>query len=243
MTILHKNKINTESGSVFFYILIAIFLFATLTYILSDNSRTNASIITEEQAKVAAQEIIEYGDAVANAVQKLVLRGCSDTEISFENDVIVHGDDTKYYTTHDVITPDECKVHNTMGGGIGAKRFAEYAEQHTSDPIRPKAGSFYPHDTTFTNQGSNNIDLLLHGRRLKKQICLEINNILNVPNPANNIPIDNLGGSITNQYKGAYNGTGEIGNGESADAIQQAQSGCVNNGGDHFHYYRLLIAR
>lgn len=101
----------SEKGSAFFYILIAIVLFAALTYAVSNSNRTNINIVTEEQAKIAAQEAIEQAETVKNAVQKLLLRKIDETSISFENSAV-----TGY--TLSSCTNDFCKVFNNNGGAI-----------------------------------------------------------------------------------------------------------------------------
>jgi len=102
---------SSQKGSAFFYILIAIVLLAALTYSVSRSSRTNTSIISEQQAKVAAQNIIEQGQTVSNAVQKLNLRGFDETQISFENLI-----DTNY--TLASCTTTICRVFDIAGGGL-----------------------------------------------------------------------------------------------------------------------------
>jgi len=103
-----------ERGNVFFYILLAVALFAALSYAVSRNNTGSTNIFDEEQAKLAAQEIIEYGNTVANAVQKLRLRGCSDTEISFYDASLAVL--ANYQHTPEVA--DSCKVFSSEGGNI-----------------------------------------------------------------------------------------------------------------------------
>ncbi len=103
---------SAESGNIFFYILLAIVLFAALSYVASQGNRGNTSTLTDQQAKLAAQEIIEYGQTVANAVQKLRLRGCTDTQISFENDVV------SGYGNVNAPTDNSCHVFKIEGGGL-----------------------------------------------------------------------------------------------------------------------------
>ena len=102
---------NKQNGSVFFYILIAIVLFAALSYALSQNSRSGSTVMTIQQTKVAAQNIIEQGDIVSNAVQKLILRNLPANQISFENNVV---------SGYDLATCTEnlCKVFNINGGSL-----------------------------------------------------------------------------------------------------------------------------
>ena len=117
-----NRKINTQRGSVFFYIFIAIVLIAALTYSVSNNSRTNTSILTDQQAKIAAQNIIEQGETVSNTVQKLLLRGYRETEISFENNIATG------YTLAECVE-NGCKVFDINGGGLNWIYPPEYANE------------------------------------------------------------------------------------------------------------------
>ncbi len=105
------NKNPQEQGNAFFYILIAIALLAALTYSVSQSSRNNLSIIDEQQSKIAAQNIIEQGQTVSNAVQKLILRGFNETQISFENNI-----ESGYDLA--ACTSSACKVFDINGGGL-----------------------------------------------------------------------------------------------------------------------------
>lgn len=67
-----------------FYILMAIAMLAALSAMIARGNRTNTGFLNDEQVKIAAQEIIDYGNAMAETVQRLRLRGCADDEISFD---------------------------------------------------------------------------------------------------------------------------------------------------------------
>src|SRR5690606_26138536 len=93
------------------YILIAVALIAALSVLVSRGGQVNSGLITDQQAKIAAQEIIAYGNTVAGAVQKLRLRGVHETGISFENDY------TSANYTNGNCGNDSCKIF-ASGGNI-----------------------------------------------------------------------------------------------------------------------------
>ena len=67
--------------------------------------------MTTQQAKLAAQEILEQSEIVKTAFQKLILRGYQPTDISFENNIIAG------YTLS-TCTIDDCKIFATSGGAL-----------------------------------------------------------------------------------------------------------------------------
>ncbi|MFA5592904.1 MAG: hypothetical protein WC989_06295 [Micavibrio sp.] len=109
-----------QSGGVLVWILIAVALFAALSYAMMRDGGTGtaARTMTDAQARLLASEIISYGNAVRQAVQKLEIRGCTDLQISFENSVVAG-----YENGTDTI----CQVFHPAGGGLGWKAAPEDA--------------------------------------------------------------------------------------------------------------------
>lgn len=105
-----KRNHASQNGSVFFIILLAIMMFAMLSYAVSQGNRSGASSLTREQLNVAAQEINAFGDTLSKAVQTLKLRGCTNEQISFES-MPVAGNENPVSPTN-----DSCDVFNIMGG-------------------------------------------------------------------------------------------------------------------------------
>jgi len=103
---------NTQNGNAIAMILVAVALFAALGYAFSNTSRTSNRFLSDEEAKAYANQIISYGNEVRQAVKRLTLRGCSDTEISFENNVV------SGYTNPNAPTDKSCHVFDIAGGGI-----------------------------------------------------------------------------------------------------------------------------
>jgi len=152
---------SSQRGSAFFYILIAIVLLAALTYSVSQSSRNNVSIISEQQAKIAAQNIIEQGQTVSNAVQKLILRGFDETEISFENTI-----DADYALAG--CTINSCQVFNLEGGGLNWIYPPENANDGTN--------WIYSGELPINGNGQNaRYDLTMILPNINEKICQEIN--------------------------------------------------------------------
>ena len=84
-----KNKTKkrrSEHGNVLFLILIAVALFAALSYVVTQSSRSGSGNIGKEDAKLAAAEILNYVTSVQTAVQTLMLRReCGINKLTFDN--------------------------------------------------------------------------------------------------------------------------------------------------------------
>ncbi len=98
-------------GSVFVYILVGTALFAALMFTLSRSSSNSTSLIGKGQAKLYSNRIADYTRSVDMAVEKLQLRGCSISQISYE---------TPDGANINANAPSDksCNVFHIKGGGV-----------------------------------------------------------------------------------------------------------------------------
>jgi hypothetical protein len=245
---MKNNNNGQEAGSVFFYILLAIALFAALSYAVSRGNRGNTSMMTDQQAKLAAQEIIEYGQTVANAVQKLKLRGYADHQLDVSNDVFLLQNGNPISTSNNACSEEGCRLFNINGGGIVAKNAPEIA--HGNVPITgggissPGQGNFRA--IIINNVGSSEPDLVFAHTNINQETCLQINTLLGIENPSNLPPVEdyhvgNYTGDLTS-FPPPSLGTDPIGDEVTTLAGQSAF--CVTNGSDpYYSYYQVVIVR
>ena len=100
-----------QSGNVFFIILIAVMLFAALSFTFSKGLRQGGESIGRRQAELAASDIMTYAQKVDRGVQLILSRRISENELSFENDSVTG------YANADC-ADDRCKIFNPQGGGV-----------------------------------------------------------------------------------------------------------------------------
>lgn len=74
-----------QNGNVVIFILLAVGLFGALAFTFMRNSQQSQGNMTEQQAKIAAQEIMDYSITISKAIERLRQRGCSETQISFDD--------------------------------------------------------------------------------------------------------------------------------------------------------------
>lgn len=212
----------SESGNVFFYILIAIALFGALSFAVSQGNRGNTSLLTDQQARLAAQEIIEYGETVANAVQKLRLRGCSDTEISFENDIVAG------YENTNAPSDNSCHVFDVNGGGVNYDN---------------SLGAWLiTGNLKIQDLGSSSTNLNLIRPSLQQTVCDNINNILSVT--AATIIDDYSGTAVPfNGDSSSYTATGNPTIGDTQSEYDSLTAFCFQRGASNYEFIQTLLTR
>lgn len=224
---------HSETGSVFFIILLAIAMFAALSYAIMDGSRTSASSLTREQASLKAQEIISYGDTVAKAVQTLRLRGVEEAQVSLE------GGGGDNYTNGDC-SSDECRVFAYDGGNVNALAPPEGSNDGSAFVYSGRIGV----ENIGVDGGADGAELMMFLPNVKKEVCIRINETLKVTVPGLDPP-SNIGDAA---YAGApFQGSFSGGDQVNGAAFRQKSAGCFEGDGTPaagtFHFYRVLIAR
>jgi len=174
---------------------------------VSRNNTGSTNIFDEEQAKIAAQEIIEYGNTVANAVQKLRLRGCrivaddiqdshidiSTMGLNFGNNENKTIDGMPIHAEVDFTgaPPDgSCSVFDVNGGNINAFTHIN------PNPVTPvgnvfKSGHGSIAARNYLGIGEDGIrDLAWHISDINHEACIKINEFLGVTNPSGQPPTE-----------------------------------------------------
>lgn len=232
-----------QSGNVIFIILIAIALFAALSFAVSKSMSGGAQNLDKELVNVKTNEIIAYSNIISDAVQSLTLMNdCLDTELSFENSNWAHTD------YDNAGAPEDCKIFSPLGGGVTWKspddKITTLEWEFLGDHRLAGAG-----DSTPSVAASS--DLIMFLPDVSEQFCLAINKKVSL----NTIPTD-AGETIDatlNRFAGTFvnddNLTGAAGaphNCSNSDAVFCGKnSGCYkeNSGNEYFIYFRLLHAR
>lgn len=162
------NDRTSQNGSAFFIILVAIMMFAMLSYAVSQGSRSSASSLTAEQSKLLAQEIIDYFSTLQKAVQTLKLRGCSNDQISF------HSTAETWYNTPTAPANESCHVFSLAGGKVNFKMIPKQALYNEGD----YPGIWFNGQSAIEGIGSSEPELLAWSPVLKPEVCVAINQIL-----------------------------------------------------------------
>jgi hypothetical protein len=249
------NSNAAERGNVMFYILIAVALLAALIFAVAQSGRGNIQQVSEEKARLFATEIIQNTGTMANGVAQLRLRGVRDTEISFDNPVVSYPNAN--------CTDDTCKLFHPSGAGLTyTAPDMQWLDQDAADAtsftdVGAIIGQWYiPYNTCVWQVGTggdnchadttDNTELMVWLPWVKREICIQINELLGVPNPGGEPP--SIGGTMINTIAPKFAGTYPTG--VHAHVQMPAKtSGCLYHSsvpaspGQGYFYYKVLITR
>ncbi len=230
-----QNNNLKESGNVFIIILAGVALFAALAFTFTSSSKKGTGNLSKQQAKIAAQEILSYARLVEQAVDRVRRNGCSENEISFENDVI-----TGYENTN--APPDNsCHIFEAEGGRITFEENQNIYSQLLTNRVFFGQGhcikGLSRNDSTCT--ASNSALTYLIGP-LKNEICLLINDSNDIQNIASVPPNQDLTGA---RFQGDFANTGFL---TIENQFENKLYGCARDiagggAGLNYFYYTLLI--
>jgi len=148
-----------QSGNALWFILIAIGLLGLLTVSLTRGGSSSNDTGDFEQNQIVASEILSYAKSIENAVQSLLARGCSENEISFENNTVTG------YSNPDAPTDKSCHIFDSAGTGMTLER----------DDILISSG------LQITDVQTSRTDLLFLIEAMDSTLCDQLNRISNTP--------------------------------------------------------------
>ncbi|NCO03876.1 MAG: hypothetical protein GW903_06765 [Alphaproteobacteria bacterium] len=226
---------NTQSGAVFYYILLAVVLIAALTYFVARDNRASVGLLSDDQARITANEIIEYGNMLASTVQKLKLRGCSDIEISIQRDWNGNGsiqDDAGDNYNPNAPSDKSCHIFDINGGNINFRDFSPYLYRISSTHRIESLGCSDPNDSCP--------ELLFGLRHMSEIVCHAINKKLGF---SNNMPFDSSGAAGFVGHT-EYPPLGGTTIGDEDPNLEGKTSACyLDNDDDEYIFYQVLLVR
>jgi len=218
-------KRNHSSGNVLFLILIAVVLFAALSYAVTTSSRSGGSGADQEKKNLLTAQLAQDTSLIDRSIMRLrILHDCSDVEISLENEV---------NDGYDFGSRDECKIFHPDGGNLSWFK--------TPNGI---GGSYFYNFRNFIyGQGCSGAvgctDLIMFARGVSNNICLEVNEVFNnitdgtIPTNSGNLDQNDV-------YDGARSPNGQL----STGGTLSDKTGCFYESDyDGNIFYHVLIAR
>ncbi len=238
-----QNRKNSESGNVFFMILIGVFLFGALMYSFSRSGSDGVSSISKQQAKVAAQEILNYARLVEGAVDRVRRNGCSENEISFENAVVAG------YSNTNSPADKSCHVFEAKGGKVSYSPPNRQWLDKTKTSVNSYGRWVFNGQARVNNLGKicgccQCAEIISYLPFLRKEICDQINNISGFDSSYIEESILNVNYSSSGHFKGTFinSGGGLIGN--EAPELSNQPSACIYRSyNTHYTFYHAVLVR
>ncbi|MBI1300232.1 MAG: hypothetical protein GC137_01105 [Alphaproteobacteria bacterium] len=224
---------NNQNGNVLFLILIAIALFASLSFVATSYSRSNEQSGSKETALIASSEIVQFSTALANAVTHLrVSNRCSIRQISFER-APFDGSDTDYINPH---SPSNysCHVFHKDGGRVSYVPLPDGANDGTEWTFVEAQVIGVGADQTACGSDCSDILLMLGGMR--ESTCEILNRRFT---GEKTIAIQGDGGDYED-----YKFAGEFSDGPDIDGLAESQlSMCIQDASSRSYFYTVLQPR
>ena len=191
-----------QRGIVIGPILFIVAILAVLAAAIAAGSGSFNGDISAVSAKAQASAILEYADSVKMGVDRVIAKGCTDTQISFENPIV------SGYTNANAPSDKSCHVFDQNGGGIVWKTPQSSAQSQADYDTATYVGRVTPGNYGFASicvmgvgtggrlsqyapysdfpcyyvDGSASADLVMFLPWITKDECLQINNITGLKN-------------------------------------------------------------
>ncbi|WP_435641035.1 hypothetical protein [Micavibrio aeruginosavorus] len=240
----------TEAGNAFFIVLIGVVLFTALMFTFSRGAQQGGGNIANRRADLSATEILDYASKHDRAINRLLSRSCSESELNFENSTITNSDNAT------APSDGHCDVFAPNGGGIS---FTTIPPQWLDNDHSDKDGYGLPvfgGDARMLEIGSDaatNQDLILWIGFVSADVCAAINKKLGI----DPMPTFVDGPYAGLYYTGSFNDTwqaelSEPGlkaacasetNSDNAFADDANAPSANQSIAGSYHFYHVLIAR
>lgn len=227
----HEN----ERGNAFIIILVAVVLFVGLAFTITRGLQSQTtSALSGQELKLAVSDILAFSQRVERAVDRVRNKGCSENEISFDNDVVAG-----YH--HTSPPADKCQIFGKDGGGLVWQNPPEGANDGTP-------WVFSGHNKVVGIGEDSGNELLIILPNMDKAVCDAINENLNVTASVMP-PRDGNASNITLKYRGTFDpaapylGNAGGGTAEFTGFSAACYEGGTTPAGGTYHFYKTILVR
>ena len=229
------NRQNNQKGNILFLILIAVGLFAALSYTVSSLTRSSYASVGREQAEVSAAQILSYGAKLKTAIMRMrITNDCSDAQISFDSP---SWDPANDYTNANAPGTYGCHIFDPRGGGVSWLEIPSDLKGYGTEYGILAYGSQVEGVGQTIPGDARAVDLLLLSE-VNEQTCIRFNNEVGLPNPGG-APSQHSSFSVTSaspldnalRFKGTFTGDAnfEITEANGIQGVSGMPQGCFPN--------------
>lgn len=170
-----------QAGSVIILIFIAIALFVAVSFAISKGFRGGGGNITQETAKVAASEILAYGQSVHDGFRAMRVNGVPLEKIDYKTETMTKQDGSAASQTNTACTDDTCRLFKPTGGGVSERFFYEYAYTPTwwgATSTHVGGLEFSAYD--IKDIGTSASEVVMKVLRVRPDICTAVNRLMGI---------------------------------------------------------------
>ena len=173
-----------EQGNVLFLILIAVALFAALSYAVTLTTRSGGGNVGKEKAQLLVDQISQYGAVLSNAVTRVILgSNCSIMTVDFASPAwnTDHYDISALSSGESSPPDNRCDIFAAPGGGV-----VWQAPPHEAIPT---AGGEYAITGRMGIEGVGTVEAeLVMGLNVTSAVCTRVNEQLGIVAPGGDPP-------------------------------------------------------
>ena len=236
----------SEKGNALFLILLAVVLFAALSYAVTSSMRGGGKDMSDEAAEIAASRLLDYSAHLRMTIQRMtVSQYLNPEDIDFyKANVMKKFDESTYVIDNSNCTTTSCEIFSPNGGGFSYQNFEDIANPSPAgwQPTYTKPGHWYPIISNVVNIGSSKNDIMFLIIGLDVNVCKALNRKVGLPqNPAYSIASENF-----TQFNGNVPTKIDIANpwtfGDDFPDLKGAHDFCTIFS-DYGTFYSILITR
>ena len=244
--IAYTDRMRSQRGNILFLILLAVVLFAALTYAVTSSTRGSGRDASKESLQSTVAQISNFGMSVRAALLRMTTTGgFQPWQIDYSKaNFTVAGANTTSCTT------SACKLHDPAGGAIGGYTIPSnlWGDATTCGYITGWKGQYYFQNISVKGlKVDTERDLMLMYPGVSKALCIAVNDANGVANPGGNPPVDTAismtpyGGNLTQEIAT----TGAVSLGDEEASITGKQMFCAEynysgNPGCYNLYFSLI---
>jgi len=241
-----SQKRQSEAGNVLFLILIAVALFAALSYAVTQSTRSGGGSADRETSILNSASMTQYPASLRTSLVRMVLAGTNVTEIKFNSPA-----------NFPSVDEDELVFHPRGGGAVYQVAPDDLIVGSASGEWTFNANFNIPQIGIDDESDGNDIIAFLPG--IAQNICERVNTELSIDtsgctttigdipdldSAADNTDIDNLMDESYNFATETGSGNTSTIQGQSCTSFTGQPSGCFNDTtGTRFVFYSVLLER
>ncbi len=170
-----------QNGNILFLILLAVVLFAALTYAVTSSMRGGGNNASSENAEVEAANIANFVALLKLEVQRLILlNNCAVENLDWRTDLSLKKNGGANHSGDPAPIPKSgCSVFSDYGGPVSPQVFDGYGPEGfwPSGSNQPRPGHFKFAYIDKTNSGTSALDVAILINDLRPAICKKLINI------------------------------------------------------------------